>query len=54
MKKIYCIEKWWLEDPDIHNKLIVNSGIVQKSPEKQDIGILQKNMMMKKGLKMIF
>lgn len=20
MKKIYCIEKWWLEDKEIHNK----------------------------------
>jgi len=20
MKKIYCIEEWWLEDRDIHNK----------------------------------
>ena len=34
--------------------IIVNSGIVQKIPGKQDVGILQKNMMMKKDLKMIF
>lgn len=20
MKKIYCIETWWIEEPDIHNK----------------------------------
>lgn len=33
--------------------IIVNSGIVQKSPGKQDVGILQKNMV-KKDLKMIF
>lgn len=34
--------------------IIVNSGIIQKSSGKQDVGILQKNMMMKKDLKMIF
>ena len=34
--------------------IIVNSGIVQKSPGKQDVVFLQKNMMMKKDLKMIF
>ena len=56
MKKIYCIEKQRVDDLDIHNKFNNNCEFwnCMKNPGKQDVRILQKNMMMKKDLKMIF
>ena len=56
MKKIYCIEKQWVEDLDIHNKFNNNCEFWNCIEEPWKVGCwdLQKNMMMKKDLKMIF